>query len=159
MANCGRVHGSSSRAHVLRVAALVVLTTAALAAFTAPAAEAGGKDCAHRVIDDWYDNYRVDSTIYEEHCYRAAVELLGIDLRDYGSAEDDILRALSYARRGELDPGDGSGPPVAPAVAASPSSVPLPLIILGALGLLLLAAGSAGYLKRRFGGGDPPTST
>jgi hypothetical protein len=36
---------------------------------------------------------------------------------------------------------------------AGPSSVPIPLIVLGGLSVLLLAAGSAGYLARRFGGG------
>jgi hypothetical protein len=37
---------------------------------------------------------------------------------------------------------------------AGPSSVPIPLIVLGGLSVLLLAAGSAGYLARRFGSGD-----
>jgi hypothetical protein len=47
---------------------------------------------------------------------------------------------------------------------SGPSSVPIPLIVLGGLSLLLLAAGSAGYLARRFGnrgGGDgdePPAA-
>jgi hypothetical protein len=47
---------------------------------------------------------------------------------------------------------------------AGPSSVPIPLIVLGGLSVLLLAAGSAGYLARRFGsggdddGGEPPAS-
>ena len=45
---------------------------------------------------------------------------------------------------------------------SGPSSIPIPLIVLGGLALLLLAAGSAGYLARRFGhggdgdGGEPP---
>jgi len=42
---------------------------------------------------------------------------------------------------------------------SGPSSVPIPLIILGGLALLLLAAGSAGYIARRLhgrGGGAPP---
>ena len=38
----------------------------------------------------------------------------------------------------------------APGVDTSgPSSVPIPLLILGGLALLLLAAGAAGYLSRR----------
>jgi cobalamin biosynthesis Mg chelatase CobN len=37
---------------------------------------------------------------------------------------------------------------------SGPSSVPMPLVILGGLAILLLAAGSAGYLRRRMGGGD-----
>jgi hypothetical protein len=45
---------------------------------------------------------------------------------------------------------------------SGPSSVPVPLLVLGGLAVLLLAAGSAGYLRRRMGGdgssgdGTPP---
>jgi cobalamin biosynthesis Mg chelatase CobN len=45
---------------------------------------------------------------------------------------------------------------------SGPSSVPMPLLVLGGLAVLLLAAGSAGYLRRRMGGDDgdgtPPAS-
>jgi hypothetical protein len=46
---------------------------------------------------------------------------------------------------------------------SGPSSVPMPLIVLGGLALLLLAAGSAGYVTRRLqgrsgGGGEPPAA-
>lgn len=46
---------------------------------------------------------------------------------------------------------------------SEPSSVPIPLLVLGGLAVLLLAAGSAGYLRRRTGGdedgdGSPPAS-
>jgi hypothetical protein len=51
------------------------------------------------------------------------------------------------------DPGDpsGGGETVAsaPVDTSGPSSVPIPLLILGGLALLLLAAGGAGYLSRR----------
>lgn len=48
-----------------------------------------------------------------------------------------------------------------PVDTSGPSAIPMPLIVLGGLALLLLAAGSAGYLARRFGGrggdgGEPP---
>ena len=47
---------------------------------------------------------------------------------------------------------------------SGPSSVPVPLLVLGGLAVLLLAAGSAGYLRRRMNGGDegdgtPPAAT
>jgi cobalamin biosynthesis Mg chelatase CobN len=47
---------------------------------------------------------------------------------------------------------------------SGPSSVPVPLLVLGGLAVLLLAAGSAGYLRRRMDSGDegdgtPPTTT
>jgi hypothetical protein len=37
---------------------------------------------------------------------------------------------------------------------SGPSSVPVPLLVLGGLAVLLLAAGTAGYLRRRMGGDD-----
>jgi len=52
------------------------------------------------------------------------------------------------------DPGDPSGGGEGNAASSSvdtsgPSSIPIPLLILGGLALLLLAAGGAGYLSRR----------
>jgi hypothetical protein len=139
---------------LLRGLALLLLVSLVLPA------SADAKTCAERVIDDWYDNYRVDGAIYEERCYREAVASLGLDLRDYGTAEDDILRALAYARRGELDPGDGTGGPPdsgpsAPAVAVDAAGVPAPLLVLGGLGLALLLGGGAATLRRRSGGSPP----
>jgi len=160
---------------------LCVAVAAALLAGAAgaiPATAAPGKTCAELVLEDWYDNYRVDRQIHDAQCYRDAVKLLQVDIVDYGSADEDILRALSYARRGKLDPGDGAGgniltasggqpasagaPAAAPETVASgvggpsPSSVPLPLIGLGTVSLLLFAAGGAGYLRRRFARGSGP---
>lgn len=56
----------------------------------------------------------------------------------------------------------GLAPEVAPDVdtGESASSVPIPLLILAGLALLLVAAGSAGYLVRRFQGRRaPPPAT
>jgi hypothetical protein len=46
---------------------------------------------------------------------------------------------------------------------SGPSAVPIPLVVLGGIAVLLLAAGSAGYLRRRMNGdedgdGTPPAS-
>jgi hypothetical protein len=171
----------------------------ALGMFASPAAAA--KPCERQVIDDWYDNGRVDQ-IYKAECYRKAVRILPTDVIDYSSAKDDILRALSFALRGAADPGDSgsstattptttpaqttptttAGPATKPkpkpaqttateetvgeltealpAADSSSSSVPIPLLVLGGLAILLFAAGTAGYLSRRFRangpGGDPP---
>ncbi|MGI9112655.1 MAG: hypothetical protein ACR2GT_10760 [Gaiellaceae bacterium] len=47
-------------------------------------------------------------------------------------------------------PGDTDGPEVAPPLdTADADAVPIPLLVLGGLALLLVAAGSAGYLTRR----------
>jgi hypothetical protein len=88
------------------LAAAVVLA-ALVAAGTASAAKT--ESCAKQVIADWYDNGRVDH-IYPLHCYREAIKILPVDVRDYSSAREDILRALQYAQQGKPDPGDsGSG--------------------------------------------------
>ena len=49
------------------------------------------------------------------------------------------------------DPNDPNNPPeAAPDVDTSaPSSVPIPLLVLGGLSLALLAAGALGYISRR----------
>jgi hypothetical protein len=161
---------------------LVALLLAALAG-AAPAAAAKKPNCAELVVADWYDNGRVDY-LYPLHCYREAIKSLPPDVKDYSSAKEEIERALQDAANRppvteptpitgtpgpagtettETEPGDetnaaGGGPDT-----AGPSSVPIPLIVLGGLSVLLLAAGSAGYLARRFGsgggddGGEPPT--
>ena len=86
---------TAQRALVL-VAALV-----ALLAVASPAAAA--KSCGRAVIDDWYDDGRVDGT-YALHCYDDAIEILPRDVRDYSSAKEDIQRALTNAKRGEPAP-------------------------------------------------------
>lgn len=178
------------------------VTLVALLATAAPATAAGASSCAKAVIADWYDNGRVDKQ-YELRCYREAIKSIPVDVLDYSSAKEDIERALSFAARGQDDPGDpssgsggsggnsgsgsGSGttdgkgtgngtkgngtkggdpgqPSTAPAVdTAGPSSVPIPLIVLGALALLLLIGGSAGYITRRArgegGSDDVPPAT
>ena len=51
---------------------------------------------------------------------------------------------------GDGDSGTGGNPQAAPDVDTSgPSSVPIPLLVLGGMSLALLAAGSLGYLSRR----------
>jgi hypothetical protein len=95
------------------LALLATLATVLVAA--APAAAA--KSCGEQVIDDWYDDGRVDRT-YALHCYDDAIEALPRDVRDYSSAREDIQRALQARIRGEPappattdpSPGDGDGP-------------------------------------------------
>jgi hypothetical protein len=178
---------------------MAVLAIAA-AVLAAPAPAAKDRSCAERVVDDWYDNGRVDY-VYPLKCYRQAIKILPPDVKDYSTAKEVIERALADAthrprvtkptpiedvpcKKGErcIDPpsggasggsgGDGEGSSDANGSGGSadpggtdtsgPSSVPIPLIVLGGLALLLLAAGSAGYLARRFGQGDddgePPAS-
>ena len=163
--------------------ALAALATALLGA--APAAAKPSESCARAIVNDWYGDGKVDK-IYDEHCYREAIRSLPVDVRDYSNAEEDILRALAYAKKGEPDPGPAGGKPggggnnptkgptghggptdpgdttgltdtgdggdtvAAPDTDTSgPSSIPLPLIVLGGLAFLLLVAGGAGYVNRR----------
>ena len=140
------------------------------------------KTCAEQIVDDWYDNQRVDK-LYPIHCYREAIDGLPLDIKDYSDAQDAILRALAYRQANEHDPGAGGGiKPIAyrhtadviialqdpnknasdrSANTAGPSSVPIPLIVLAGLAGLLLIAGGAGYVARRVQsrrGGPPSTS-
>ena len=85
----------------------VIVALAALAGLLAVLALAGpaaaAQSCGRQVIDDWYDDGRVDGT-YELHCYDDAIEALPRDVRDYSSAKDDITRALQNRMRGEPAP-------------------------------------------------------
>lgn len=162
----------------LSIPALVLGLVFAALAFAGPSAAASSKNCAKAVVADWYGDGRVDK-VFPTHCYREAIRSLPVDVLDYSNAKEDILRALAFARKGEKDPGpsggsqptgsntdttgdpsgsggpnhpgpEGSGDEASGAVDTSgPSSVPIPLLILGGLALLLLAAGGAGYLSRR----------
>ena len=77
---------------------MLLAAFATLLVIAAPAGAASS--CGRAVIDDWYDDGRVDGT-YALHCYDDAIEILPRDVRDYSSAKDDIQRALQAARRGE----------------------------------------------------------
>ena len=154
-------------------------------------AAAASRSCADQVIADWYDDGRVGK-IYPLACYRKAIAKLPPDVLDYSNAKEEIGRALAFAKQGKPDPGGEDPTPVAndddvdqpddqdnglrqahhrlrdggttgTTDTSGPSSVPVPLLVLGGLAILLLAAGSAGYLRRRMGGDDegdgtPPAS-
>jgi hypothetical protein len=165
---------SDASRRILVIAALLALAvTTALA--TAPVASAKAKTCAEQIVADWYGDGRVDK-VFPRHCYQEAIRSLPVDVLDYSNAKEDILRALAFARKGKPDPGpagagstdttgtdpsgtgpDGGGPgDTGGETSASgdvdtsgPASLPIPLLILGGLALLLLAAGGAGYLSRR----------
>jgi hypothetical protein len=152
-----------------------------MVALSLPSIAAAKIPCGKQVLNDWYDNGRVDR-LYPLHCYEEAIDLIPPDIRDYADAEEVISRALQGALRGVLVPGGkdptpgdsdqtsgssgggggggsggnssgstGSGTPEAtPDINTSgPSSVPIPLVVLGGMSLALLAAGGLGYLSRR----------
>jgi hypothetical protein len=153
----------------LLASALVALST------SSPASAAAATACGDKVLADWFDNGRIDR-LYPLHCYEDAIDGIPDDLRDYADAEEVISRALQSALRGKLAPGGadptpgddptrtpggpGGGPggpndpdgdpQAAPEVDTSgPSSVPIPLLVLGGMSVALLSAGGLGYLARR----------
>ncbi|TML24074.1 MAG: hypothetical protein E6G11_08825 [Actinobacteria bacterium] len=150
---------------------LVVLLTAVGVALSLPAsAAAKGSKCGQEIVADWFDNGRIDR-LYPLHCYEEAIDAIPKDIRDYADAADVINRALQAALNGHLDPGNphalrGNGRPVdggngkdengqgsqqaaGNIDTSGPSSVPIPLLVLGGISLALLAAGALGYYSRR----------
>ena len=155
--------------------ALVALALSAVAVLTTASPAAAATPCGKKVLADWFDNGRIDR-LYPLNCYEEAIDAIPDDLRDYADAEDVITRALQAALNGNLAPGgadptpndddpsndgnndgeaggdgdSGSNPQAAPDVDTSgPSSVPIPLLVLGGMSIALLAAGGLGYLSRR----------
>lgn len=89
------------QARSARRAVVLLLAFFALLAVASPAGAA--KSCGRAVIDDWYEDGRVDGT-YALHCYDDAIQILPRDVRDYSSAKEDIQRALQNRKRGEPAP-------------------------------------------------------
>ena len=166
---------------VLLRATLVCAALAASAVHVQPAAAA--TPCWKALLNDWYDG-RIDQT-YPKHCYTDALNHLPADVSTYSSAHDDILRALQSAVAQQKKsghavnantlipaqkprPGQGGTsttskkkPGGLTKVAnelnpGSATSLPLPLLILGGLALLLVAAGGAGLLAKRLQARRPP---
>jgi hypothetical protein len=149
----------------------------ALAALTFGVASASAKTpCWKQLLNDWYDG-RIDNT-YPVHCYHEAINNLPEDVSIYGSARDDLQRALlaAFATHDKNNPGGGDGSAtlgpndLVPAQKGAinrrkkdesffarvankigpgnASSIPLPLLILAGVGLLLVAAAGASYTAR-----------
>jgi hypothetical protein len=146
------------------------------AAQPARAASKATTPCWKVLLNDWYDG-RIDGT-YPRHCYNDALKHLPADVSTYSSAHDDILRALQSAIAKQRKAGKNVGPntliaaPGGPRKGGSqtdttqtgrkqgtgladrlnpgsPSSLPVPLLILGGLALVLVAAGGVGLVAKR----------
>jgi hypothetical protein len=152
----------------------LTLVIAAAVVVALPARASAATPCWKAVINDWYDNGRIDNT-YPIHCYREALSRLPEDVLDYTSLADDISAAMQAALHQEGartpqaaggDTAGGSSGERARHIQAQPSkalfrsaidklgprkadSVPLPLIVLAALGGLLLSAAAAGTARRK----------
>lgn len=158
-------------AHIFAVIALSAgLAVAALL----PGRAAAATPCWKQVLNDWSKGRAIG--VYPLHCYRDAIKNLPEDVRDYSNAADDISAALQAQiahrslRTVQSDTPNGSknGNGARSATGSDPSpsayrraidnlgtsnadSLPIPLIVLGALGALLLAsaAGLAGTKRIR----------
>lgn len=157
------------------LAVIVLVATASALAVTATPAQAA-KPCWETVIDDWLKDGRIDG-VYSTRCIDQARSHLPEDIRAYSNIEDLLDAARQDASRSIQGRGGTDGTPGATTPgnkapkarepdtrksekgpiddllnAAGPteaSSVPLPLIILAALALLLMAAGGVGFGARK----------
>jgi hypothetical protein len=128
--------------------------------------------CWRQILNEWANNRQI-SPNYPLHCYGEAIDHVGEDLLVYTDIEESINAAKQQAARGvrrlqtrtqpsqaerQSDPDAGLftqgfdklGPNNA-------DSMPLPLIILGGLALLVVAAGAAGLVSRRIRGRRVPS--
>ena len=161
----------------------VVLAGVLLLAFAGPATAA--PPCWKILLNDWYDG-TIDDT-YPIPCYQQAVDQLPTDAQLYSSAKDDILHAMAKTvalqnqtttttttgssnastettttETTTTSPGREKRKGIARALdklnPGEADSFPLPLLILGGLAILLVAAGVVGMIWRRMDRGDE-TST
>lgn len=153
--------------------AATLVGLAALLSVVTPSAEAA-KPCWKRALDDWSDNGRMDD-VYSQACIQAAIDNLPEDLRIYSNAPEVIGGARQRSVRDRSIQGTSGQPPVAPPPAGTvepvepetgprdegpiesvlgrgttdASSIPLPLMLLAGLALVLMAAGGAGFARRK----------
>lgn len=142
---------------------LVVALGAALLTTGVAPAEAK-TPCGKQVIEDWFDDGRLDK-IYSPRCLNDARKRIPDDLEQYSSLDDEILRQRRSSGRTLAMEGPGTqrqsgGPTIEPGDSPfrqafsktnprNADSLPLPLLILAGLALLLISAGAAGLVSRR----------
>lgn len=142
--------------------AAVVFGVLALAVSAPPAAAT--TPCWVQIQNEWVAKDRV-STTYPLHCYGEAIKHVPDDLAQYSSIIDDIVAARQQASRlrhptGLTPTKTSANDPDAPSRGVykkalnklgptNADSFPLPLLILGGLSVLMVAAGGAGLVSRR----------
>jgi hypothetical protein len=91
----------------LRLLALLVALSGVFALST-PATATAAKPCWKRIVDDWYDNERIDGS-YSQKCYAEAEKNIPQDLRDYSDLPSEIARARQRDLRAQhADPSEGT---------------------------------------------------
>jgi hypothetical protein len=139
---------------------LLILAVAAAALVIPPTA--GAASCGTAVLKDWADG-KLDRA-YPVKCYQDALDAMPEDMRSYTTAPDDIKRALlarvraTRTHHGELRarsrhvtaaPRTTAREALSAAgVTTRATGIPLPLVVIAAVGVVLLLGGSAGLLGR-----------
>jgi hypothetical protein len=161
----------------LLLAATAAAVLGVASASAAGTAAKSSTPCWKLLLNDWFDG-RIDG-IYAIHCYREAMAKLPADIEAYSTAREDIQQALQRRIQGSKgggttttsttttptttsQGGGGPGPtdtgPTSPGPVPSAinqvgpnnaTSLPVPLLVLGGVALLLMAAGAAGFITRR----------
>ena len=148
----------------------LLLLGACVLVWTAPAgaATASTQPCWKLLLNEWYGG--AITTIYPLKCYKQAIDHLPADIAVYSSAKQDIQAAEIAATKGKAAPKETSTLPagvttvsndsspkkktglsgwLADITPGDPQAFPLPLLILGALAILLVLAGAAGMVWQR----------
>jgi hypothetical protein len=158
---------------------VIILTILGSIALGAASAAGAATPCWRQVVNDWYRNNRVDGTYpihcYSEAIANLPEDVKGYSNAPDDIRKAMLLAIRGDSSGGGNGPGDGGTAPtgfggVGTGFQAAPatdknkgflgnffdtfgpknaSSIPLPLIILAAVALLLLAAGAASFIARR----------
>jgi hypothetical protein len=169
------------------IAVVLVALLAGLVGGTAAPAQAKGKACWERVIDDWLNGKPLNK--YSPKCLQAALKNVPEDLRDYSDITDVISAALQNKLRGGGGGTNGgttgSGSPsgsgdeqgdstprklqnvpdrsyyrraIDNLGTTSADSLPIPLLVLAGLGTALLLTAAGLAARKRLKARRPPAT-
>jgi hypothetical protein len=140
---------------------------AAVAGLALGAGSASAKSCGAAVINDWYRDGTIDKQ-YPAQCYREALTRVPEQAKIYSDLPEQLNRGLRTAltRHGVLSTKTtitrpsrstaGHRGPIQRVLGElgpdKADSIPIPLVILGGVALLLIAAGAASVIVRRLNG-------
>jgi hypothetical protein len=141
-APAGKVENVRSYPFALGALVLVLALVSLARTPSAPAAT----PCWQAVIADWSNDGKIEGT-YTAACYRQAMQNAPTDLKVYSSLEDDLQSAL--ARRSARRLAGAHEAPIALGTSGGASASMLVAVVAGLAGLLAVAGGAAGIVRRR----------
>jgi hypothetical protein len=159
---------STAHARLIRVLVACGLA-AALMPLPALADSAPAPPCWQQLLNESYSGQI--TTIYPHQCYTEALKRIPAVARIYGNETQQITQAMILAKQNKLPPGSGGASANSSSSHStvwkvvhkfdpgSSDAFPTPLLVLGALAILLVIAGIAGMLWQRSHPRDsaPPT--